>query len=185
MPSTSRNMLTVVHTTDPTTKALANLYEGRTDVALRITEKASNASVVHALVQAQSVMLLGHGNEWGLFSTPDSSGHYDRLIVSGRHAEFLRPKPCIGIWCHADAFARRYGLHGLFSGMIISEMEEAKLYGVPTTEEELKEELDRFAHRLAFCIEQYGPEGTPEVMKTLDDKQSPLTRFNYERLFYT
>lgn len=176
-------MLTVVHPTDPTTRALAHLYEGREDVSLRLTETASNAAVVHALAQSERVMMLGHGNEWGLFSTPSRSGRYERLMVSGRHAEFLRSKPCVGIWCHADAFARHYGLRGLFSGMIISEMEEAALYGVPTTEEELKEELDKFARRLAFCIERYGMEATPEAMKSLDDRHSPLTRFNYERLF--
>ena len=68
--------------------------------------------------------------------------------------------------------------------MIISEMDEAALYGVPTTQNELVEELDKFARRLTFCIDHYGFEEIPFQMKALDDKQTPLTRFNYERLFW-
>ena len=177
-------MLTVIHTTDPTTQALRHLYEGREDVVCHLTETATNAEVVHAIADADSLMMLGHGNEYGLFSNPNSRGEYERLLVSGRHVEFMRGKQCIGIWCRADEFARRYGLHGLFSGMIISEMDEAALYGIPTTQKELVEELDKFARRLTFCIDHYGLEEIPSQMKALDDKQSPLTRFNYERLFW-
>ena len=68
--------------------------------------------------------------------------------------------------------------------MIISEMDEAALYGIPTTQKELVEELDKFARRLTFCINHYELEETPSQMKALDDKQSPLTSFNYERLFW-
>ncbi len=32
----------------------------------------------------------------------------------------------IGIWCHTDKFARKEGLRGLFSGMIISDIKERK-----------------------------------------------------------
>ena len=176
--------MTVIHATDPTTQALTHLYEERDDVACRLTETATNGDVVRAIRDADSLMMLGHGNEYGLFSTPDSSGRYERLLVSGRHVEFLRQKQCIAIWCHADEFARRYGLHGLFSGMIISEMEEAALYGISTTKEELGEELHQFARRLAFCINHYELEEVPEKMKALDEKRSPLTSFNYERLFW-
>ena len=176
-------MMTVIHATDPTTQALTHLYEERHDVVCRLTETATNGDVVRAIRNAESLMMLGHGNEYGLFSTPNCSGQYERLLVSGRHVEFIRPKQCIAIWCNADEFARRYGLHGLFSGMIISEMEEAALYGIPTTKEELDEELHRFARRLAFCIERYALEDVPEKMKALNDKQSPLTLFNYDRLF--
>ena len=41
----------------------------------------------------------------------------------------LRRHPVIGIWCHANLFAERFRLHDLFSGMVISEMEEAHAYG--------------------------------------------------------
>lgn len=177
-------MLTVVHTTDPSTRALAPLYEGRPDVALRLTELATNTSVMRALSQADVVMMLGHGNEYGLFSTPVSGGRYERLLVSARHVEFLRRCECIGIWCHAVDFARRYGLHGLFSGMIISEMDEAALYGVATTRDELDDELGKLARRLAFCLERWPMEEIPRQLKQMDDRLSPLTRFNYERIYY-
>ena len=176
--------MTVIHTTDPTTQALKHLYEGREDAARRLTETATNAEVVHAIAEADALMMLGHGNEYGLFSNPNTHGEYERLLVSGRHVEFLRGKLCIGIWCRAEEFARRYGLHGLFSGMIISEMDEAALYGITTTQGELVEELDKFAQRLTFCIDHYKLEEIPSRMKALDDKHSPLTCFNYERLFW-
>ena len=88
---------------------------------LRITEANTKGQVSRAIRDADELMMLGHGNPFGLFSTPNKKGQYVRQLVNGDLVEFLRDKTCIGIWCYANEFAQRYGLHGLFSGMIISE----------------------------------------------------------------
>lgn len=52
------------------------------------------------------------------------------------------------------------------------------------TEDEIHRERERFALRLKNCIEAYSLEEIPARMKSLDDTQSELTRFNYSNLYY-
>ena len=129
-------------------------------------------------------MMLGHGNKYGLFSKPNKIGKQERFLITDRHVQYLRGKTCIGIWCYANMFAEKYKLHGLFSGMIISELQEAIDLEVAATKEEIDREMEKFANRLKYCIETYGLEQTPQRMKELDDIQSALTMFNYSNLFY-
>ena len=128
--------------------------------------------------------LLGHGNEYGLFSKPDKNGDYRRFLITDRHVQFLRDKTCIGIWCYANKFAERYGLHGLFSGMIISELQEAVDNNIKTTKEEIDREMQTFTLRLRDCIDRYGLQEASIRMRDLDDVKSELTRFNYNNLYY-
>ena len=176
--------MTIIHAKDPTTKFLSQLYETREDVSVYIDESSTNAHVRNAIRRDNTIMMLGHGNEYGLFSKPNRKGIYDRFLVEGGHVQFLRGKTCIGIWCHADQFAREYGLHGLFSGMIISEMQEALDWNVKTTQEEIDIEMEKFASRLRECMAKYELQDIPLKMKEMDDVKSELTTFNYSRLFY-
>lgn len=174
----------VIHATDPTTQVLSLLYQHREDVKLRITERNTSSDVQRAIRADDVIMMLGHGNEYGLFSKPDKNGDYRRFLITDRHVQFLRNKICICIWCYANKFAEKYQLHGLFSGMIISELQEAIGLGVPATKDEIDKEMEKFTIRLKDCIESYGLEQTPLRMKELDDVQSALTKFNYGNLYY-
>lgn len=82
-------VMTVIHTNDPTTIVLSRLYESREDVIMRITEKNTNSEVKGAIRRAGRIMMLGHGNKYGLFSIPDKKGIYRRLIVNSDYAQFL------------------------------------------------------------------------------------------------
>lgn len=174
----------VIHANDPTTSVLSQLYKLREDISVCITEKNTNSEVRNAIRNANGIMMLGHGNKYGLFSTPDKKGIYRRLIVNSDHVQFLRDKICIGIWCYANEFALHYGLHGLFSGMIISELHEAVENNIPATKEEIDSEMGKFVTRLRDCIEKYELKDIPDRMKELDDSKSDLTKFNYSRLYY-
>lgn len=174
----------VIHANDPTTKVLSRLYESREVFHLRLDEHSSNTAVIRAVKNADSVMMLGHGNQFGLFSIPDKKGQYRRHLVNSDHVQFLRGKCCIGIWCYANEFARQYGLQGLFSGMIISELHEAEENNIPATKEEIDAEMEKFVVRLKYCIETYELHEVPERMLELDDMHSPLTEFNYKNLYY-
>ena len=176
--------MTVIHANDPTTKVLSHLYEQRQDISARITEASTNGDIQRALLGDDIIMMLGHGNQYGLFSKPNKNGEYRRFLITDRHVQFLRNKTCIGIWCHANLFAEQYGLHGLFSGMIISELQEAIDYHIPATKEEIDAEMEKFARRLNDCIERFGLAETPPLMKDLDDVKSELTLFNYNNLYY-
>ena len=174
----------VIHANDPTTRVLSRLYESREDFCLRLDEHSSNTAVIKAVKDADSVMMLGHGNQFGLFSIPSKNGQYCRHLINSSHVQFLREKSCIGIWCYANEFARRYGLQGLFSGMIISELHEAEGNSIPATKEKIDEEMEKFVARLKFCIKTYELHDVPARMLELDDVHSPLTEFNYKNLYY-
>lgn len=176
--------MTIIHANDPTTKVLSYLYEQRQDISARITEASTNGDIQRAIRGDDTIMMLGHGNQYGLFSKPDKNGEYKRFLITDRHVQFLRNKTCIGIWCHANKFAEQYGLHGLFSGMIISELQEAIDYNIPATKEEIDVEMEKFARRLNDCIDRFGLAGTSIRMSGLDDVKSELTIFNYNNLYY-
>ena len=72
--------MTILHANDPTTQFLSQLYETRDDVTCSITETSINAQVLRAIREADTIMMLGHGNEYGLFSKPNKYGKYDRLL---------------------------------------------------------------------------------------------------------
>ena len=77
------------------------------------------------------------------------------------------------------------GLHGLFSGMIVSELNEALLYQVETTQEELDRENVKLALRLRTLFDEGIPlSEIPERMLAMDDVHSPLTTFNYKNFYY-
>ena len=104
--------------------------------------KEMNRLLHHVPVQ-ERIMLLGHGSDKGLFFRQDDSKDvFDRIIVGHPHAFHLRKHRgnLMGVWCNANRFARAEGLHGLFTGMIVSELSEALLYQVETTPEELERE---------------------------------------------
>ena len=87
----------------------------------------------------ERIMLLGHGSGKGLFYRADDSKEgFDKIIVGHPHAYHLRKHGgnIVAVWCNADQFARAEGLHGLFTGMIVSELSEALLYRVETSQEE-------------------------------------------------
>ncbi len=180
----------VIHPKDKTTTVLSLLYKNveHTEV---MDQSCTNAEIKHRLNHmnpAERIMLLGHGSDQGLFSrTHEEQDGFDRLIISHAHAFYLRRHrgSIVGIWCNADKFARAHSLHGLFSGMIVSEMSEAQLYDIPTTQEELDTEIPKLFARIRQLLDMALPlSEIPRRIQEMDDVHSPLTEFNYKRFYY-
>lgn len=179
----------VIHPKDKTTAMLSLLYEGIEHT--RLDQSHSNKEVRSALNHVpphEYVLLLGHGSERGLLSgMNEEGGAYDRLIVNASHGYYLRRHGAriLGIWCHAHLFAKAEGLHGLFTGMIISELSEAQEYNIATTQAELDAENVKLAERLRMLLDGGTPIGEiPQRMAQLDDAHTPLTQFNYSHFYY-
>lgn len=179
----------VIHPKDKTTAMLAALCEGEQVRLLDQTfSKAEINHHLHHTSRSERIMLLGHGSDKGLFSRDnDEQDLFDRLLVYHPHAYFLRKhgSNIVALWCNADLFARKEGLHGLFSGMIISELNEALAYEVPTTQNELNEENVKLARRLRTLLDESIPlNDIPQRMFELNDTHTPLTDFNYSHFYY-
>lgn len=179
----------VIHPEDRTTTILQVLYKGLG--AQVVTEDCSNREIGHLLHHTSTtnrIMLLGHGSDKGLYyREDDTKNEFDKIIVGHPHAFYLRKhgSNLVGIWCHANLFAQAEGIHGLFSGMIISEQHEADEYGIIATQEEIAT-----SNRTMFLkLRQLLDENTsfheiPERMKAMDEEKTPLSAFNYGNFYY-
>lgn len=204
----------VIHPKDKTTAMLSALYDGLEAQVVddyRSTKEVGHL-LRHVSTQ-ERIMLLGHGSDKGLFfraddskdelASPSFSRHgkadqaplcslgltktFDKIIVGHPHAYHLRKHGgnIVAVWCNFDQFARAEGLHGLFTGMIVSELSEAILYNVEATQEELDRENVKLAQRLRALLDEKIPlSEIPERMLVLDDVHSPLTTFNYKNFYY-
>lgn len=178
----------VIHPIDKTTEFLNGLYN-ELDGVLKLDQGCSNHEIKHQLSctpSCETIMMLGHGSDKGLFSrSDDANKEFDRIIVGHAHAYYLRKHRLIGIWCHASLFAEAEHLHGLFSGMFISEMEEAVEYGIETSPDELSVEMEKFVKRLRYLLDNNVLlHEIPQLIKDMDDVHSPLTEFNYSGIRY-
>ena len=184
-----KNSMLVIHPKDRTTSVLSTLYEGMD--ANMISSNCSNKTMEHLLHHVstqEQIMLLGHGSDKGLFyREDDTKDEFDKIIVGHSHAFHLRRhgSTIIGIWCHADKFARAEGLHGLFSGMIISEQSEADEYDIMATQEEICASNQTMFLKLRQLLDEKVPFcKIAERMKALDDENTPLSAFNYGNFYY-
>ena len=187
------NKLLVIHPNDPSTKFLEILYDYRTPFnSLVVDETASNAKIRQVLtanaLKDRTVMMLGHGYEGGMFA-PQKNGveinPFYRKIINPSLVQFLREKTCIGIWCYANLFAERYGLHGLFSGMVISDLDEAHSYGIDEfSQKEIEMYNHDFACALEYCIETFELEQVPSMMEGFVHTPNRLEKFNFGSLHY-
>jgi hypothetical protein len=171
----------IIHPKDPSTDFLKIFYLSES----AITECPGNSKLRKMIQEAEEIWLLGYGTEWGLLDMHSKFGVLE--IVGSRYAEFLRNKKVIGIWCNANIFAEKYKLTGLFSGMVISEMQEALDWNIQTTEEEIEKENLNFAKDLSNCI-KYADHlsEVPEMMRKRLEKEdcSDLVKFNYESIYW-
>ena len=179
----------VIHPKDKTTAMLSALYDGlEAQVVNNCHSTKEMGRLLHHVSTQDRIMLLGHGSDKGLFFRADDSKEgFDKVIVGHPHTYHLRKHGgnIVAVWCNADQFARAEGLHGLFSGMIVSELNEALLYQVETSQEELDRENVKLARRLRTLLDERIPlSEIPKRMLAMDDVHSPLTTFNYKNFYY-
>lgn len=179
----------VIHPKDRTTEMLSVLYAG---TEARVTDqRTGNTEIKHLLhhtSRQERILLLGHGSERGLFSREDDrADDFDRIIVGHPHAYYLRRHGgnLVGIFCHADQFAQAEGLHGLFSGMIISDQKEAEEYGLIALQPMIEQENRLLFGRLrALLDEGVSLSAIPQRLAALNTSHSCLADFNYNSFFY-
>lgn len=145
----------------------------------------SSSNIINGIKSANIVYLLGHGTDYGLLSRPNIEKDFDRFLIEGKHVQFLKDKTCIGIFCFANKFALKYKLHGLFSGMIISEVEEANDYIQYFPEnEEVSKCNEQFVSSLKYCLDNYSLKDIPEKMKERCPNDNPINLYNFNSIYF-
>jgi hypothetical protein len=164
----------VIHPQDHTTDFLMEIYKD-TDWTV-INKRTSTSALKAAILAHDRIIMLGHGDEYGLY------GHGDYLLTS-KFVYLLREKECIAIWCNADVFFKKYELKGIYSGMIISEYEEAMLYCIHDFKQsQIDSSNELFALAAKESIQSDDPLETFHLIYTGDS--NPIIQFNKQN-FYT
>lgn len=181
----------VIHPKNEKTYLFEILYKG--EDAKFLPQNQSEYELERAFYHCPSnerIMLLGNGSKRGLYSREDDTvDGFDRIIVGHSQAYYLRRhgNNLIGLWSHADLFARKEGLHGLFTGMIISDRHDAESYGVITLQCYIDETNAIMFRKLRKLLDDGCPLcDIPRVMKELRDRKdyNPIAKFNYENFYY-
>jgi hypothetical protein len=177
----------VIHPADKSTDFLRPIYQDlkhKTVITGPITRDG-----LHALIKVHDRIIgLGHGSPSGLFSM--SSGGFGSYVLGASEVEVLRGKELVSIWCHANQFMERHRLNGLYSGMFISEVSEARYYGLnEVTQADVNESNDAFVKILGREMirnphEEFMLWGRVKIQYTELAKWNLVAEYNSGRWFY-
>ena len=120
----------VIHPKDPTTDFLKPIYQALPDTTV-VEGGVFKDEIIDLILQHDRVIMLGHGTPSGLLAVGRFPGNPPPWnIIDHTMVPYLRQTENIFIWCNADQFVKHHNLKGLYSGMFISEVEEAEYCGV-------------------------------------------------------
>lgn len=126
------------------------------------------------------LVLYGHGWDSGLFNT-----NWNGELVGPREVEWLRQRNVVGLWCYAGNFADKYKLHGFFTSMFISNIDEANQLLVPGTPEIILEESIKFNKLVNKLLRSHTPYSKwVDFIQNNITPNCPVARYNYEALCY-
>lgn len=175
----------VIHPKDKTTSFLRQIYSWEKEATV-IDETWNNRNIRERIGSApkeELVVMLGHGCDKGLFA-PYGENQFARTIVDSRLVYLLREHPCMGIWCYANEFAENYELKGLFSGMVVSDANEANDLCLDFDGEDIDQLNKQYAFDMEYCFRHYPLHMIPKIMLEVQDYNSPIKDFNYKSLYY-
>jgi len=162
----------VVHLDDRTTDFLKAIYAGKGYPVINgaVTKK----ELADAIRSHGRVFMLGHGCPSGLFGRS--------FMIDDEFGALLAEKTDgLYIWCNADAYAHRHKLSGLVSGMFISEVAEARYFGIEATQEE----VDRSNSNFSRVVREIMDAGRPysDVRQCYSNAECKITSYNNARLY--
>lgn len=102
------------------------------------------------------------------------------FVIDSTFVQLLREKYCVCIWCNADEFVLKYDLKGLYTGMIISELDESLMFHVPSNQQWINESNTDFANAIKHSIDEENP---AERAKELYEGNSAVVEFNRARIY--
>jgi hypothetical protein len=159
----------VIHPDDPSTAFLKRIYEG-TDWTI-LNTKCSKSFLKQQILNYDRIIMLGHGTEHGLIGN-------NRMVIDSNLVYLLRSKDCICVWGHADKFAYRYGLTGFYTGMIVSEYDEAIDYGIEPNVQQIEASNILFAESVRNAIGLSPADMVDKIRSEYVLEGNPVVSFN-------
>lgn len=164
----------VIHLDDRSTDFLKPIYDGH---GYPVISGAVTPGELLAQIEAHSrIYAMGHGSPGGLFARG--------FMIDDRFGPALAKKPNgLYIWCNADAYAVRNKLSGLVSGMFISEVMEARLFGIQATQQQVDSSNNTFSRLVRELIDGGKPLAEIRQCYASSNPSCQITAFNSERLY--
>lgn len=177
----------VVHPRDSSTLFLKTIYATISDKTI-ITGGVTKTELRKLIETHDRVIFLGHGSSNGLLAVGQFPYAGSYIIDETMVTLLSQKKDNIYIWCHADQFVIINQLSGFFSGMFISEIEEAWYYNFHDLERNTIEESN---FRFVDIVSNYINESLDVLYKNVIQeygllaKKNVIAKFNCERLNLT
>lgn len=179
----AREEVLVIHPLDPTTDFLCPVYAGLPRTRLIGRGPAGLKDLRQGLPAGRRLLGLGHGSPSGLFKIgPDGYGFWlddewaDALRHNGEH---------VYIWCYAGSFVERHRLGGFYTGMFISEVQEAEFLGLRGITQKMVDESNETFSRVVGHHIHLKKE---EIYAAVAREYAPLAhtnrvvKYNFERI---
>jgi hypothetical protein len=158
----------VIHPLDRSTEFLSVIYDCKEWTI--VSDHKSRKEMKNLIKAHDRIIMMGHGDERGLF------GH-DQYVINKENAYHLRTKECVFIWCNADVFIRAHRLKGLYTGMIISDWDEAIMFAIYHVNQPMIEESNTlFAGTIGKYI--YWPDRLKQIKAKYTSTENPIIQFN-------
>jgi hypothetical protein len=176
----------IIHPSDPSTDFLCPIYKSIKNKEV-IRGGITKQELLKAVHSHERIMMLGHGSPGGLFAVGQFEQEaYMSYIVDDSFVPALQQKDNVYIWCHANQFVEKHNLKGFYSGMFISEVQEAILYDYSVSQEIVTYSNDIFSEIVGKHI-TYPSDILHKKVRSAygkGEKKNPIIAFNNERLQY-
>ncbi len=168
----------VIHPEDASTDFLSVIYAGK-DWTVITDGKVSKKHLKEQIKTHDRIVMLGHGTERGMEDMVNM-----RFLIDSSMVYLLKEKENVCIWCNANVFVEKYKLKDFYTGMIISEYEEAVMFDIPlATDEEIEESNMLFADAIKKSIDSKN--SLVETKEKYYSDDNSVIRFNQENIFYS
>lgn len=176
----------VIHPEDKSTDFLSSIYENIPDMTL-IKGGVDKHKVINLIKENERIIMMGHGCQYGLLSMGNFKG--SELIIDTKSVPFLKRKNNIFIWCNADQFVDYFDLKGFYTGMFISEIEEAMDCGIDfddCSQVNIDESNNTFTNIVKNYVNDDYKSIYDNVLKEYRfiAEKNPIALYNYNRLYY-
>ena len=177
----------VIHPDDRSTDFLKPIYAGIKRKTV-IVKDTSHDKLLTLIRSHDMIIMLGHGSSSGLFNV--SGIGKGGMVIGESMVEELRSKQLIAIWCNSDKFIERHGLSALYSGMFISEVNEARYCGVQGDQAMVNESNDTFAVLLGNMLTNTSmnlEKTHGMVLESYEElgEVNAVAKYNSDRLYYS
>lgn len=176
----------VIHPKDDSTDFLKEIYKDLSNTIV-IDFSLSRKDLKTLINMCHRIIMLGHGSSSGLFDSLQKN-----YLIDSNLAEYLKDKECIGIWCYASEFAKKYNIPGFWSGMYISEISE--IYYVPEVKNactcisvsHIQSDIENSNFRLTSILSKHLESNTLDKafdeLYGLGNEYYPITKYNLSNI---